>query len=181
MWCHAVEFYNRRVCVSCIVNLTTETDKEWVTLRYPFPFEHGSAMTLYSSISKGEYTIPEYLSEDLHSLLSAILTVNPAERISVAEIMTHPWFLTVIEPESVAGDELPAVLPPRDDDALSDQDRGTTLVPFLDGMHSLETLRSVHSMYGSPFSKSDPDSGVVVSPQTGFKRFISSLFSSTNA
>ena len=113
-------------------------------------------MTLYSSISKGQYTIPDYLPEDLHDLLGAILTVNPAERPSVAEIAAHPWCRSA--PVAMAPPKPPTssppVLPPREDAPL-DQDRGTTLVPFLNEMHSLEDLRSVHAVSGSHFESAD--------------------------
>lgn len=135
--------------------------------RYPFPFEHGSERELFTSICKGEYTIPEFLPEEIHALLSAILTKNPVERISLTEIMVHPWCLASPDELDMASDVTPAttaVLPPRKDEH-ADQDRGTTLVPFLDRMHALDALRSVHSVSGSPFERAD--TGAQNSPHTG--------------
>ncbi|CAK9319469.1 unnamed protein product [Citrullus colocynthis] len=43
----------------------------------------------------GRYKIPDYvhISQDCRHLLSCVFVRNPSKRISVKEIMSHPWFL----------------------------------------------------------------------------------------
>lgn len=55
------------------------------------PFEDSNVHNLYNKIKKGEFRIPEWLSPELKDLLRGILNVNPAERLSVADIMNHSW------------------------------------------------------------------------------------------
>ena len=38
--------------------------------------------------------MPQYLPKEVKDLLSKMLVVNPAQRISLAGIMQHPWFLS---------------------------------------------------------------------------------------
>eukprot|EP00041_Stephanoeca_diplocostata_P000019 m.13028 g.13028 ORF g.13028 m.13028 type:complete len:405 (+) comp10019_c0_seq2:121-1335(+) len=151
----------------------------FVTGDYPFPFEHGSLIELYSCISKGEYTIPDDLPVELASLLRGVLTVNADLRLSIPDIMQQTWMRV---PPEVSPDTLATTvpLPPRDD-GQQDYDRGTTLVPFLDMMHSIDTLRTAHEYPDSPFGLYNAAaSGSSGGGGGGFKKFISSLFSSSS-
>eukprot|EP00826_Nyctotherus_ovalis_P064164 TRINITY_DN9406_c0_g5_i4.p1 TRINITY_DN9406_c0_g5~~TRINITY_DN9406_c0_g5_i4.p1 ORF type:complete len:209 (-),score=30.51 TRINITY_DN9406_c0_g5_i4:269-895(-) len=49
---------------------------------------------LYSKVKKGLYSIPQDkpLSSECVSLISGLLKVNPQERLSAAEVLSHPWF-----------------------------------------------------------------------------------------
>lgn len=38
--------------------------------------------------------MPQYLPKEIKDLLSKMLVVNPAHRITLAGIMQHPWFLS---------------------------------------------------------------------------------------
>jgi serine/threonine protein kinase len=55
------------------------------------PFQGASVGELFSSISSGSFAWPKGFSSDLKHLLSGILTVHPAERLSLAQIQAHPW------------------------------------------------------------------------------------------
>lgn len=55
------------------------------------PFDEPSLPLLYSKIKNGKYRTPYNLSSDLSSLISSCLKVNPIERISVHDILKHPW------------------------------------------------------------------------------------------
>lgn len=43
-------------------------------------------------IEDGVYFLPKYLSPDACSLINGMLHVDPVKRITVADIMAHPWF-----------------------------------------------------------------------------------------
>ena len=56
---------------------------------YPFPFRDGSVLALFTSIGKGEYTIPDGTGPVLEALLRGILTVNYEQRFSIEQVVTH--------------------------------------------------------------------------------------------
>lgn len=56
------------------------------------PFEDDNSQLLYSKISEGKYTIPDYVSKEGKSMIKRLLTVNPQLRISIEQIKKHPWF-----------------------------------------------------------------------------------------
>ncbi|VDK50482.1 unnamed protein product [Anisakis simplex] len=55
------------------------------------PFEDDNMQTLYRKISRGVYYEPDYLSSSSKDLLKALLQVNPKNRISIDELILHPW------------------------------------------------------------------------------------------
>jgi len=63
---------------------------------YP-PFYDEKQANLYRKIKKGEYEFdPEYwdaVSSDAKDLISKMLVVNPAKRLTAAQALRHPWFL----------------------------------------------------------------------------------------
>lgn len=73
--------------------------------KYPFdrPDERQKAnrlIILLERIVKGDYHLPrDKLSNDLCDLLSRMLEHNPQFRITIEEIMKHPWFLAKVPPE----------------------------------------------------------------------------------
>lgn len=64
---------------------------------YPFedPQDPKNFRKTITRIMSVQYKIPEYvhISQDCKHLLSRIFTTNPARRISIKEIKSHPWFL----------------------------------------------------------------------------------------
>ena len=56
---------------------------------YPFPFDDGSVVALFTSIGKGEYTIPDGTGPVLEALLRGILTVDYEQRFSIEQIVAH--------------------------------------------------------------------------------------------
>lgn len=66
-----------------------------LTGRMPFkPPANQSSEVLHQLIKKGEFTFPENipLSPDVQDLIKQMLCVNPEKRITVDQIMKHPWF-----------------------------------------------------------------------------------------
>ncbi|KAJ2158021.1 hypothetical protein GGF46_004073, partial [Coemansia sp. RSA 552] len=55
------------------------------------PFEGESIKVIYDKISRGKYTIPQSLDKDAQNLLQRMLTVDPKRRITMKNIIDHPW------------------------------------------------------------------------------------------
>jgi serine/threonine protein kinase len=55
------------------------------------PFKASSMNELPAIIMKGQYTLKDEISEEAKSLITAILEVDPEKRISLNEILKHPW------------------------------------------------------------------------------------------
>ena len=56
------------------------------------PFEDPDTGLLYNKILKGKYVIPKFISEDVVSLIKAILTKDPKHRAKIEDVREHPWF-----------------------------------------------------------------------------------------
>ncbi|PON80964.1 Calcium/calmodulin-dependent/calcium-dependent protein kinase [Trema orientale] len=64
----------------------------YVLLAGYLPFQDENVMKMYRRVFKGEYEFPQWFSEDAKRLISKLLVVDPAKRISIPEIMKSPWF-----------------------------------------------------------------------------------------
>ncbi|KAF1803553.1 kinase-like domain-containing protein [Mucor lusitanicus] len=61
-----------------------------MTGHLPFDDEHMGR--LLAKIKTGRYrTLPDYLSSDARDLIKRMLVVDPAKRMTMAEILNHPW------------------------------------------------------------------------------------------
>jgi len=58
-----------------------------------FPFRGVNETQLHESILTGIFPKPKDISNELIDLLSKILNVNPKKRISLKNILLHPWFI----------------------------------------------------------------------------------------
>lgn len=56
------------------------------------PFNDPNLIMMYKKIYKGEFRCPKWMSSDLKRFLSRLLDMNPKTRITVDEIIRHPWF-----------------------------------------------------------------------------------------
>lgn len=56
------------------------------------PFDDETMPGLFDKIKNGRFSIPGYLSDEAKDLMSRMLTVDRAARITTAEIQEHPWF-----------------------------------------------------------------------------------------
>jgi serine/threonine protein kinase len=61
-----------------------------------FPFRGVNETQLHENILTGIFPKPKDISNELNDLLSKILNINPKKRISLEEILLHPWFKTDI-------------------------------------------------------------------------------------
>ena len=58
------------------------------------PFRAEDMQGLYKKVVKGEYpSLPRTFSHDLHQIVAGLLQVNPLNRITCAEILSHPAVL----------------------------------------------------------------------------------------
>lgn len=64
----------------------------YVLLAGYLPFQEKNLMDMYKKICKAELKWPSWFSSDVRKLLRRILNPKPSKRISIAEIIQHPWF-----------------------------------------------------------------------------------------
>lgn len=55
------------------------------------PWGQISSQSMINKIQKGAFIIPSYLSEQCQNLISGIMRLNPNERLTLQQIMDHPW------------------------------------------------------------------------------------------
>uniref|UniRef100_A0A0E0KZP8 non-specific serine/threonine protein kinase n=1 Tax=Oryza punctata TaxID=4537 RepID=A0A0E0KZP8_ORYPU len=56
------------------------------------PFFDSNLMEMYKKITNGEFKIPDWFTPDARSLISRLLDPNPKTRITIDELVNHPWF-----------------------------------------------------------------------------------------
>ncbi|XP_077435735.1 serine/threonine-protein kinase SIK1 [Vanacampus margaritifer] len=57
------------------------------------PFDNPSLPALKQRVTEGRFRIPFFMSQDCENLIRKMLVVDPAKRISVAQIKQHRWML----------------------------------------------------------------------------------------
>ena len=55
------------------------------------PFGGGTLSELSNRVMNGKYRTPDHLSDDIRSMISLLLTVNPRQRPNAQELVSHPW------------------------------------------------------------------------------------------
>ncbi|CAF1031518.1 unnamed protein product [Adineta ricciae] len=55
------------------------------------PFDSNNLAELRKRVLVGQFRLPFYISQDCNSLISHMLTVDPAQRYSINDIKNHPW------------------------------------------------------------------------------------------
>ncbi|KAJ3354049.1 Serine/threonine-protein kinase brsk1 [Kappamyces sp. JEL0680] len=58
------------------------------------PFDDENIRKLLNKVKQGVYHIPDHVSIPPRDLLTRMLTVDPAKRPSLRDVMSHPWFLS---------------------------------------------------------------------------------------
>ena len=56
------------------------------------PFDEESKSILYKKILSSDYSIPKHVSREATDLLRRILVRDIKKRLTIVQIMTHPWF-----------------------------------------------------------------------------------------
>lgn len=62
-----------------------------------FPFDDKNVTVLSQKIIYSELDIPQRFSDNLEDLVCRMLTKNPAERITLEEILNHPWLTDAVK------------------------------------------------------------------------------------
>lgn len=57
-----------------------------------FPFKSPFEKELYRKIQKGQFTYPNYVSEEAREIINSILIVDPSRRPTAEQILKHSWF-----------------------------------------------------------------------------------------
>lgn len=55
------------------------------------PFMADNVIEIYDAIRQDELVIPENISPEPRNLLTRLLTKDPAQRITLPQVMVHPW------------------------------------------------------------------------------------------
>ncbi|MBW0480747.1 hypothetical protein O181_020462 [Austropuccinia psidii MF-1] len=58
------------------------------------PFDDDDEEVMKSMILAGHFEIPNFLSLEAANLIKAILKLDPTSRLSIEQILSHPWFTT---------------------------------------------------------------------------------------
>ncbi|KAI0291980.1 hypothetical protein BC826DRAFT_1020696 [Russula brevipes] len=56
------------------------------------PFDDDDESVMRAMVIKGVFEDPEWLSDDIRDLIRKILQKDPARRLTIPQILTHPWF-----------------------------------------------------------------------------------------
>eukprot|EP00736_Rhodelphis_marinus_P001141 Rmarinus@m.1389 len=64
----------------------------FVLLAGYLPFDEPSMKTLFQQIKKAEFQMPSFLTISAQDLISKIIVADPTKRISLQQLVQHPWF-----------------------------------------------------------------------------------------
>ncbi|OAD76384.1 hypothetical protein PHYBLDRAFT_109842 [Phycomyces blakesleeanus NRRL 1555(-)] len=56
------------------------------------PFDDENIRQLLKKVKSGKYTMPDDISRNAQDLIRRILVVDPTKRLTMEQIMAHPWF-----------------------------------------------------------------------------------------
>jgi hypothetical protein len=74
----------------------------FVMLAGYLPFDDQNVNALFNKIERGDYRMARHFSEPVRDIISKLLTVDPAQRLSMDGILDHPWFTQDLDPALVA-------------------------------------------------------------------------------
>lgn len=56
-----------------------------------YPFHDSDTSSLFAKIRCGEFKVPEWVSSRARHLITALLRRDPARRLAVQDVLSHPW------------------------------------------------------------------------------------------
>jgi len=65
------------------------------------PFKANNMTELQQIIMRADYKLKDDISLEARDLLKGLLEPDPENRLAVAEILSHPWMLDVLDPSEV--------------------------------------------------------------------------------
>lgn len=89
----APELLNARVYTGPEVDIWSFGVVLYVLVCGKVPFDDQSMPVLHARIKRGMVEYPGWLSPDCKHLLSRMIEVNPLQRATLSEIMSHPWMM----------------------------------------------------------------------------------------
>ena len=98
------------------------------------PFDDPEIVKVLDKIKLGDYDIPEYLPDDLKNILTRLLCVDPAARITIDEIRLHPWYTS----NKYISDPIPPLSP--------------VFIPFSSFFHSISQSSSNFPIFSSTWN-----------------------------
>jgi len=74
------------------------------------PFEDQNTAALYKKILEADYTAPRFISDSVKDLIAGLLTADPTQRFTVANVRAHPWYRQIpeasVQPRELAPGQL---------------------------------------------------------------------------
>lgn len=77
------------------------------------PFDGPTMQLLRSVVIAGKFRIPYFMSADCEKLIRHMLVVEPERRLSISQILLHPWMCGDNAKESKSGRTSPEISPPQ--------------------------------------------------------------------
>lgn len=71
----------------------------FVMLAGYLPFDDQNMNALFNKIERGEYRMARHFSDSAKDLIGKMLTVDPLQRITLEQIIQHPWFQVGFTPD----------------------------------------------------------------------------------
>jgi len=65
----------------------------YVLLAGFLPFDEPTMSALFRKIKRAEYSFPSWFSNSAKDLLGKILVADPSQRMTISDIVQHPWFV----------------------------------------------------------------------------------------
>eukprot|EP00759_Apiculatamorpha_spiralis_P048217 PhF_6_TR4353/c0_g1_i1/m.5868 len=65
------------------------------------PFEDPNLNTLFNKIERGDFRMSKHFSAPLQELVRGMIVVDTTKRLTVEQIMQHPWFVEDLDPEII--------------------------------------------------------------------------------
>lgn len=69
----------------------------YVLLAGFLPFDESTIVALFAKIQSADFTYPSWFSPEVRSLIDRMLIADPKQRINLAELTKHPWYLGGVE------------------------------------------------------------------------------------
>ena len=69
------------------------------------PFKASNLQDLHALILQGNFQYPVPISADARDLIQKMLMLVPHQRISIPEVLNHPWMRGALDPDGIEGTE----------------------------------------------------------------------------
>ncbi|XP_048870637.1 serine/threonine-protein kinase SIK1 isoform X2 [Brienomyrus brachyistius] len=111
------------------------------------PFDGPSLPVLRQRVTEGRFRVPFFMSQDCENLIRKMLAVDPAKRISIAQIKQHRWILA--DPAACLGLTCPAI---RSSSGLEDYSQSVLGIMQALGIDRQRTIESLQKSSYNHFS-----------------------------